>query len=102
MGKTLVLVGLGIAALGLLIMLGVPFGRLPGDISVRRGNFSFYFPLATSIVLSILLTLLFSLFPEPARAKSRGARAKGQSFGEMPSAYQAEHGRWGWGPRASK
>ena len=62
MGKVLVYVGLGIAGLGLLIMLGVPFGRLPGDIAVRRGNFSFYFPLATSIVLSILLTLLFSLF----------------------------------------
>ena len=52
----------GIAVLGLLIMLGVPFGRLPGDFSVRRGNVSFYFPLATSIVLSIILTLLFSLF----------------------------------------
>lgn len=62
MGKWLVLVGLGIAGLGLLVMLGVPFGRLPGDIAVRRGHFSFYFPLATSIVLSILLTLLFSLF----------------------------------------
>ena len=62
MGKLLVLIGLGIAAVGLLVMLGVPFGRLPGDIVVRRGNFSFYFPLVTSIVLSILLTLLFSLF----------------------------------------
>ena len=39
------------------MMLGVPFGRLPGDFAVRRGNFSFYFPLATSIILSILLTL---------------------------------------------
>jgi len=62
MGKVLVLVGLAIAALGVLIMLGVPFGRLPGDIYVRRGNFSFYFPLATSIVLSILLTLLLAWF----------------------------------------
>ena len=62
MGKTLVLIGLGIAALGLLVMLGVPFGRLPGDIYVRRGSFSFYFPLATSIILSILLTLIFALF----------------------------------------
>jgi hypothetical protein len=43
-------------------MLGVPFGRLPGDIAVRRGNFSFYFPLATSIILSILLTLILALF----------------------------------------
>lgn len=62
MGKALVVVGLVIAALGALIMLGLPIGRLPGDIAVRRGNFSFYFPLATSIVLSVLLTLLFSLF----------------------------------------
>jgi hypothetical protein len=62
MGKLLVLVGLAIAGLGLLMMLGLPLFRLPGDIAVRRGNFSFYFPLATSIVLSILLTVLFSLF----------------------------------------
>ena len=62
MGKALILIGLGIAGLGALIILGVPFGRLPGDIVVKRGNFSFYFPLATSIVLSILLTLLFALF----------------------------------------
>jgi len=62
MGKTLVIVGLGIAALGLVMMLGLPLGRLPGDFQMRRGNFSFYFPLATSIVLSIVLTLLFALF----------------------------------------
>jgi len=62
MGKALVVVGLAIAALGALMMLGIPFGRLPGDMVVRRGNFSFYFPLATSIVLSILLTLLFAFF----------------------------------------
>lgn len=62
MGKLLVVVGLVIAALGALVMLGLPLGRLPGDIVVRRGSFSFYFPLATSIVLSLLLTLLFALF----------------------------------------
>jgi hypothetical protein len=62
MGKVLVYLGLGITALGLLVMWGVPFGRLPGDIMVRRGPFSFYFPLATSIVLSILITLLLSFF----------------------------------------
>lgn len=62
MGKLLVYIGLGIAALGVLLMLGVPFGRLPGDIVVRRGSFSFYFPLATSIVISILLTLILSFF----------------------------------------
>ncbi len=62
MGKLLVVVGLVIAALGLVVMLGVPLFRLPGDFYVRRGHFAFYFPLATSIVLSILLTLLFALF----------------------------------------
>jgi hypothetical protein len=62
LGRTLVLVGLSIAALGLIMVLGVPLGRLPGDIVVRRGNFAFYFPLATSIVLSIVLTLLLALF----------------------------------------
>ena len=54
--------GLGIACLGLLMMLGLPIGRLPGDIYVKRDGFSFYFPLTTSIVLSIVLTLLFSFF----------------------------------------
>ena len=62
MGKTMVLVGLGIAALGLLVMLGVPLGRLPGDFYVRRGSFSFYFPLTTSIVVSVLLTLALTFF----------------------------------------
>ena len=54
-------VGLVIAGVGLLIMSGAPIGRLPGDISIRRGNFTFYFPLATSIIASILLTLLLTL-----------------------------------------
>lgn len=62
MGKTLVLIGLAIAGLGLVMMLGLPLFRLPGDFYVRRGNVSFYFPLATSIVLSIILTLLLALF----------------------------------------
>ena len=62
MGKALVWIGLLIAALGFVIMLGVPLFRLPGDFYVRRDNFTFYFPLTTSILLSILLTLLFALF----------------------------------------
>ncbi len=62
MGRILVLIGLAIAGLGLLVMVGLPLGRLPGDFAIKRGNFSFYFPLATSIVLSIVLTLLFALF----------------------------------------
>jgi hypothetical protein len=62
MGRILVLIGLAIAGLGVLIMVGVPLGRLPGDFAVRRGNFSFYFPLATSIILSIILTLILAFF----------------------------------------
>ena len=62
MGKALVLIGLGITALGLLMWWGVPLGRLPGDFVIRRNNFSFYFPLATSIILSILLTLILAFF----------------------------------------
>jgi predicted MFS family arabinose efflux permease len=62
MGKALVLLGLGIAGLGLAVMLGVPLGRLPGDFYMRRGSFTFYFPLATSIILSILLTLILAFF----------------------------------------
>lgn len=62
MGRFLIISGLLLAAVGVLINFGVPIGRLPGDFTIRRGNFTFYFPLATSIVASILLTILFSLF----------------------------------------
>ena len=62
MGRLLIILGLVIAAVGLLITLGVPIGRLPGDMTIRRGNFSFYFPLATSILASIVLTLLMMFF----------------------------------------
>jgi hypothetical protein len=61
MGKLLVIVGVVIAAVGLLVMMGLPIGRLPGDITYRRGNTTFYFPLATSIIASILLTLILAL-----------------------------------------
>jgi hypothetical protein len=61
MGKLLIVFGLVIAAIGALITVGVPFGRLPGDVVIRRGSFTFYFPVVTSVVVSILLTLLFSL-----------------------------------------
>ena len=62
MGRLLIVFGLLLAAAGVLINLGVPIGRLPGDFTVRRGNFTFYFPLATSIVVSILLTLVMMFF----------------------------------------
>ena len=61
MGKLVVIFGVVITAIGLLMMMGLPIGRLPGDITIKRGNATFYFPLATSIVASIILTLLFSL-----------------------------------------
>ena len=62
LGQILIIVGLVIAAIGGLIALGVPLGRLPGDIVVQRGSFSFYLPLTTCIVASILLTLLLAFF----------------------------------------
>ena len=62
MGRLLIFIGLVIAGAGVLISFGIPIGRLPGDFSFRRGNFSFYFPLATSILASVILTLLLMLF----------------------------------------
>jgi hypothetical protein len=65
LGKMLILFGVILALVGGLLLLAgkIPFlGRLPGDIVIRRERWSFYFPLTTSIVISILLTLLFSLF----------------------------------------
>lgn len=65
LGKLLIVVGLLIAAIGVVVALvgRVPWiGRLPGDIFIQRGNWSFYFPLATSLLLSVVLTLLFWLF----------------------------------------
>ena len=60
MGKGLVIAGIVIAGIGLLMMAGLPIGRLPGDIVIRRGSGTFYFPLVTSILVSIILTLLLS------------------------------------------
>ncbi|MBI3582004.1 MAG: DUF2905 domain-containing protein [Nitrospinae bacterium] len=65
LGRALVVVGILLAAAGLLLTAGgkVPWlGRLPGDIYIKRERFSFYFPIGTSILLSVVLTLLFYLF----------------------------------------
>ena len=62
MAKGLVILGLVIAALGLLMMAGFPLGRLPGDFTIRRGAFTFYFPLASSILVSVLLTVVMYWF----------------------------------------
>ncbi|MEO5739951.1 MAG: DUF2905 domain-containing protein [Vicinamibacterales bacterium] len=62
MGKFLVVAGAVLLLLGLLTMAGFPLFRLPGDFTVRRGPVTFYFPLASSILLSIVFTLLMMLF----------------------------------------
>jgi hypothetical protein len=66
LGRTLLIIGGVIVLVGLFLSFGprLPFriGRLPLDIHVQRDNFSFYFPLGTSIILSIVLTLVFALF----------------------------------------
>ena len=67
-GRMLVILGIVLVAVGGILWLGGAFGgkvpllgRLPGDIRVERGNWSFYFPLTTSILLSIVLTLVLAL-----------------------------------------
>jgi hypothetical protein len=65
LGKMLILFGVFIILIGLFLLLGekIPWiGRLPGDIIIRKKNFTFYFPIVTSIVISIILTLFFMLF----------------------------------------
>ena len=66
MGRLLVGAGILLAAAGALLLLadrfpGLRIGRLPGDISVERGSFRFYFPLGTSIVLSVVVSLILWL-----------------------------------------
>jgi hypothetical protein len=68
LGRMLVLLGVVLVVVGGMLWLGgavggkVPFlGRLPGDFHVERGSWSFYFPLTTSIVLSLVLTLILAL-----------------------------------------
>ena len=64
-GKLLIILGLALAAAGLLLTFGgkIPFiGKLPGDLRIERENFTFYFPLGTCLLLSLLLSLIFWLF----------------------------------------
>jgi membrane protein implicated in regulation of membrane protease activity len=64
-GKLLIIVGGFILVVGLFLSLGlrIPFlGKLPGDISIDRGNVHFYFPVVTSLLLSLVVTLLLSVF----------------------------------------
>ena len=65
LGKLLVIVGLLIAAVGVVLWSGVGkgwLGRLPGDIHYTKGNFSFHFPIVTCLIVSVVLTLLLWLF----------------------------------------
>ena len=65
LGRTLLVVGGVLFVVGLLLTFGtrIPgLGRLPGDIVYRKGNFTFYFPLVTSLVLSLLLTAILAFF----------------------------------------
>lgn len=64
-GKLLILIGLVIVGAGVVFLLSdkIPWiGRLPGDITIKRDNFTFYFPLATCILISVVLSLLFWFF----------------------------------------
>ena len=61
-GALMVLLGLILIAAGNLSGKVPWLGRLPGDIHIERGSWSFYFPLATCLIISIVLTILFSLF----------------------------------------
>ena len=65
LGKILIIIGAIMAVIGAIFLLGdkIPWiGRLPGDIIIKRDKFTLYFPLMTSIIISLLLTLLFFLF----------------------------------------
>ena len=65
LGKFFVTIGVVIALIGLMFWAGVApkwLGRLPGDIRIERGNSTFYFPIVTCIIISILLTLILSIF----------------------------------------
>jgi hypothetical protein len=64
-GKMFVVLGVILIFIGLAFMFGdrIPFiGKLPGDILIKKERFSFYFPITTSIIISIILTIIFSIF----------------------------------------
>jgi hypothetical protein len=61
LGPLLVAIGLLVALAGVLVWVGVPLGRLPGDLVIRRGNFTLYLPITTCIVVSVVLGALAML-----------------------------------------
>jgi hypothetical protein len=58
MGRLLITVGVLLVVAGLLVQMGVPLGRLPGDIRVQRGNSTFFFPIVTCILVSVVLSVV--------------------------------------------
>ncbi len=68
MAKILILIGLSFIVLGVIVFFAtrfnirIPFGRLPGDIKIQNGNFSFYFPITTCIIASVVLSLILWIF----------------------------------------
>ena len=64
MAKLFIILGILLVIVGILMMfkIPIPLGKLPGDISFKGKNFQFYFPIATSIIVSIILTLLLNFF----------------------------------------
>jgi hypothetical protein len=61
-GQTLIVIGLITVFIGVLVWAGLPIGRLPGDFVYRRGGFTLYLPITTSILVSVVLTVLAFLF----------------------------------------
>ena len=61
LGKLIIGAGIVLVAVGTLVLLFGKIGGLPGDIQIRRGNFTFFFPIVTCIVLSLVLTLVLQL-----------------------------------------
>lgn len=64
-GKTLIIMGVLLVIVGIVLHFGGKFlqlGRLPGDINIQKDNFSFHFPIVTSILLSVIATVLLNLF----------------------------------------
>ncbi|WP_223376113.1 DUF2905 domain-containing protein [Schnuerera sp. xch1] len=64
LGKVILTIGGVLVVLGLIVMVGERFGlgKLPGDIFIKKGNFTFFFPIVSSVILSLILTLLLNLF----------------------------------------
>lgn len=61
MPRLLIVAGILLVAVGLAMQLGLPLGRLPGDIIIKRGNSTFYFPIVTCIVVSVVLSVVAAL-----------------------------------------